>query len=471
MTTTTTMTTAALSSQAPSQPKLCDTQQRQIPERIYEPNIIHNPRTWMGIWTPHGWRVHRKRWGTAEQFTVRLSGDGRATFFPEALRHPKTGHVEWQDDLHLKDDPFTDVGIYPSDPRVEYPVGNPRWAVSHTLLCYPVADHNLYTHEYTWDMTHGHLQTHFHKHVTAERYMTDSVDGRTVRVSRTPLSLSIEGNVRYPLMNSAVRGVWADPYKTGPNLYTRSVTQHIRMHNGIYMISPHTPVVQCSGVWRVLPGDPVSEVFDPHTGLCTDEQRVIEQFRIPLDEPRAAMVLPEFHPVRSQVYEGPAWMMRRDFATIDQAHLNALRKRMHSAYVPGKVGYSAQHQRGLDMDHYAGYCPQFDLNGNGLIDEEDEYRLAKHLGRDVRLNAYLFAYFGGDWLTSGVNFEPEHEPGAGAIAKYVYGAGYDSTSGTIRLFDTPGPNQPVWVEYYYDAPADAGDGNILVHLFRERGEI
>jgi hypothetical protein len=163
-------------------------------------------------------------------------------------------------------------------------------------------------------------------------------------------------------------------------------------------------------------------------------------------------------------------MMKRDFATVDAAHVGQLRQRLHSIYTQGKVGYSARTQQGLDMDHYAGYCPQFDLNGNGVIDEEDEYRLARHLGREVRLNGYLFAYFGGDWITSGVNFQPEHNPGQGAIVKYAHGAGYDSTSGTIRLFDTPGPNKPVWVEYHHDMPAAPGDGNILIHLFRERGE-
>jgi len=112
------------------------------PLRIYEPNIIHNPAVWMGIWTPHGWRIHKKRWGKAVRKTIYLSGDGQTTFFPNALCDPDTGKMAWQDDLHLKDDLYTDEGIYPADPRVEYPLGQPRWAVSHTLLNYPVADHN-----------------------------------------------------------------------------------------------------------------------------------------------------------------------------------------------------------------------------------------------------------------------------------------------------------------------------------------
>jgi hypothetical protein len=122
---------------------------------------------------------------------------------------------------------------------------------------------------------------------------------------------------------------------------------------------------------------------------------------------------------------------------------------------------------GKDTDHYQGYCPQFDLNDDSVIDEADVALVAKNLGRTVRFNAYLFAYFGGDWLTTGVNLHPEHDPGIRAIADYTYGAGYDAAAGTIRLFDSPGPDQPVWVEYYHDVPADAGDENIVLHLYRE----
>ena len=118
-------------------------------------------RTWFGIWTPEGWRVHKKRWGNAKCLTHHLSGDGKTTIFPARLLDPETGQVEWQDDLHLEQDSFTDAGIYPADPRVEYPIGTPRWAVSHTLLCYPVADHNLHTHEYTWDLEAGNLRDAF----------------------------------------------------------------------------------------------------------------------------------------------------------------------------------------------------------------------------------------------------------------------------------------------------------------------
>lgn len=448
-------------------PALSSVQARPIPTRIYEPNIIHNPRTWMGIWTPHGWRVHRKRWGKAERITVTLSGDGQRTFFPEALLHPETRQVEWQDDLHLNDDPFTDTGIYPCDPRVEYPIGRPRWAVSHTLLCYPVADHTLYTHEYTWDMTHGHLQTHFRRHVELEQARTDSRDGMTVQVRRTPISRSIEGNVHYPLPNSAVRGVWSDSQKAGENFYARRVTQLIRMHNGVYAVAPHTPVVQCRGMWEVRPEDPIAELFDPDTGACLDRQRLIEQLHIPLDEPKLGCLRPPYGEVPSKVYEGPVTRMDAVEGSVDEAVLETLRKRIGTRFEIGRVGYAATHASTNDEQFDAGYCASVDLNENGVIDEEDESRLARHLGRTVRYNTYFHAYFGGDWLTTQICLDPEHRQGVPAIADYTYGGGYDALAGTIRLLQTPGPDQPVWVEYHHDTPAAAGENNIRVHLYRE----
>lgn len=441
---------------------------RALPERIYEPNIIHNPFTWMGIWTPQGWRVNPKRWGRAERVTIALSGDGETTFFPEALRDPASGRIEWQDDLHLQDDPFTDGGIYPCDPRVEYPAGQPRWAVSHTLLAYPVADHTLHTHEYTWDMVHGHLQTHFRRHVLLEEARTDAGTGLTVRLQHRPISRTIEGNVHYPLPNSAVRGVWAQPQRNGANLYTRRITQLMPMHNGVYVITPHSPVTQCHGLWTLQPEDPADELFDNETGLCRDCGRLIEQCRIPLDEPKLGMLEMVFRTVHSNVYGGNIQMLSAPEAKVDENHLARLRQRLGTQYCRGQVGYAGkQGQAPDDLLHCYGYCPAFDLNGDGVIDGADEDRLARHLGRTVRYNLYFDAYFGGDWLSTTICTDPEHRPGVPIIADYEYGAGYDAQAGVVRLFETPGPNQPVWVEYYYDAPADPGENNIIVHLYRE----
>ena len=445
-----------------------DSQQpRTQPQRIYEYNITHNPFKWMGIWTPHGWRVHRKRFGKAQRVTVALSGDGQTTFFPQALVDPDSGRVEWQDDLHLRDDPFTDTGHFPCDPRVEYPVGRPRWAVSHTLLCYPVADHTLYTHEYTWDMRHGHLQTHFRKHVVLEEARTDEIDGMTVTVAKGPISRVIEGNVQYPQPNSAVRGVWAQADKTGANLYTRRCTQLLGMHNAIYGCPPHSPIVQCHGLWPVVSGDPISEVFDGDTRLCTDRQRVIEQMLIPLDNPKVSSINPRWREVQSKIYEGPLHTLGDPFNEVSEEHLVQLRDRLGSRFVKDTVGFHGSGERGSDMRFYRGYAPEFDLNDNGEIDEQDEHSIATRLGEKVRQNVYFMAYFGGDWLTSGASLDPEHPSGIPVVADYSYGAGYDAEAGIVNLYETPGPDKPVWVEYHHDAPAEKGENNIRLHMYRE----
>ncbi len=437
------------------------------PLRIYEPNIIHNPLKWMGIWTPHGWRVHRKRFGVARRVTVKLNGDGNTTFFPTALIDPKLQRVAWRDDLHLEDDSFTDGGIYPCDPRVEYPPGRPRWAVSHSLLSYPVADHNLYSHEYTWDMTRGGLHTHFREHQPCEEARTDGRDGMTVQVRHRPISTTIEGNVCYPSLNSAVRGVWSSPEKTGTNYYSRRVVQKIAMHNGVYAEAPFTPVVQCHGLYELLPGDDTTGLFD-EIGLCHDADRLIKSLLIPYDEPRIALLdLAPFKSVPSAVYECDIGMLAKHFDVVSEAYIKQAKRHVGSKFELGRVGYAFENARDSDEQGYGGYTTRFDLNGDGVVGDDDISRLAQHVGRKVRLNLYHAAYFGGDWLSTSVCLTPNHEPGVPVIADYEYGGGYDAHSATIRLLRTPGPNKPVWVDYHHDAPAAAGDGNIIVHLYRE----
>jgi len=444
------------------------TQPRPLPTRIYDHNITRNPFNWMGIWTPHGWRMHKKRWGKAKRLSVHLSGDGRTTFFPDALLHPETGRVEWQDDLHLEDDEFTDGGIYPCDPRVEYPVGRPRWAVSHTLLCYPVTDHNLYTHEYLWDMVHGHLQTHFRKHVKLEEAVTDSTDGMTVQVQHRPISQTIEGNCHYPMPNSAVRGVWTSPDKSGDNLYSTRVVQLLAQHNLVYIITPFQPVLQCHGLYKLWPEDPEpNELFDPRTGVCRGWDRLIEELRIPLDEPKCAMINPPFTQEPSKIYEGPKTVVAAKYLTVDDTHVQDVHDRVGARFDMGDVGYARDALVAHDTEGYSGYNGMCDFNLDGKIDEHDVQRMQAQVGREVRFNMMRSAYFGGNWLSTGCNYGTEHEPGPPIIADYDYGAGYDSATGVIRLHRTPGPNETVYVEYHHDAPAEPGEDNIRVHLYVE----
>lgn len=431
------------------------------PPRICEPNIIHNPLTWFGIWTPDGWRVHRKRFGKAVRTAVSLSGDGKTTEFSGALIDTHLGHAAWQDDLHLQNDHFTDGGIYPADPRVEYPPGRPRWAVSHTLFAYPHADHGLYTHEYTWNLHEGTLDTHFRRHILLEETRTDNRDGLTLRVGHTPISTPIEGNVRYSQCNSAVRGVWTDPEKSSPNLYTQRDVCLIRMRNAVYAMSPRTPVVQCHGLYPVAGTDPLDKMFDPSTGICQDLEQLRDELSISLDQPKLGQLeLGPYATLQSRVYEGPVSVLDRHFGVVDDAHIANGIARLGARFELGRVGYGA-------ADPSRSYSPIFDLDGDGAISTVDIDALRLHRGRRVRLNLYRHAYFGSDWLSTSVCLNPNHDPGTPIIADYEYGGGYDADAGVVRLLRSPGPNVPVWIEYHHDIPADSGENNILVHLYRE----
>ncbi len=440
-----------------------------MPTRFTEANIIHNPFTWFGIWTPEGWQVHKKRWGNATRRTMRLNGDGLTTVFPGALRHHSSGSVAWDDDLHVKDDPFTDEGIYPCDPRVEYPAGNARWAVSHTLLCHPVADHNLYTHEYRWDMRSGDLHTHFRRHVVREEAITEGLDGKLVRVSGRPISSAIEGNRQWRLNCSAVRGVWETPEKSGRNLYTRRILQKLTMTNGVYIRTPHAPVVQCWGIWNTLDGDDLGDLFSPDTGVAPDPAAAAGRLEIPWDLPRLALIRPTYRRVYSDVYESEVSLPGQEFATVEASQVEQVRARAGSTFGAGKVGFAHGEQTGQWARGYAGFDPCYDLNSDGTIDGRDAELCAKHVGRKVRINHYLNAYFGGDWVSTGVLLAPHHRGGTEAIVDYEYGGGYDPDAGLIKLLDSPGPGRKVWVEYFYDAPAEPGNGNIVVHTFEEEG--
>jgi hypothetical protein len=241
------------------------------------------------------------------------------------------------------------------------------------------------------------------------------------------------------------------------------------MHNAVYGIAPHTPVVQCHGMWATDPADPLKELFDADSGECLDEPRLIEQLRIPLDSPKIGMLQFAYRTGQSRVYEGPVTLLATNDGAVDEAHLRDLRQRIGERYVHGRVGYAFASIGGRSANLFDGYHTKFDLNDDGVIDERDEQLLSAHLGRTVRYNLYSDAYFGGDWLTTSVCLTPEHSRGTPIIANYEHGGGYDAQAGVVRLLRTPGPNRPVWVEYHYDAPAEAGENNIVVHFYHEEG--
>jgi hypothetical protein len=309
------------------------------------------------------------------------------------------------------------------------------------------------------------LHTHFRRHVALEVSRTDAKDGRTVTVANGPLSTVIEGNECYDLPNSAVRGVWDNPQKLGRNYYTERVCCLLNMANGVYVRAPWSPVVQCYGLYATAPDDNIAEYFDPETTVCIDRDRLQRELLIPCDLPRLGMIRYPLQEVPSAVYDGPICVPSALFGMITPQHVEHLAARRGVRFEPGRVGFAATNSfdglRGAD-----GYLPAFDLNGDGAIDGEDEALLRANIGRQVRYNLYLDGYFGGDWLSTSCCLEPEHRPGTPLIVDYEYGGGYTAETREVRLLETPGPNQPVWVEYHYDAPAEAGE-TIRVHLYSE----
>lgn len=424
----------------------------------YEPNILSNPRTHFGVWTPDGWKVHQKRWIKTRPFEVFLSSDGKRTRF----ELPN----DFLEDAHDAEDKFTDGGIYPAEPRVAYPVGRPRWAISHTFLAYPFADKTLYEQEYVWDRERGVVETFFRQHVVCEEGVTDDRDGMTVRVNHHRISRVVVGNKAYPHCNSAVRGVWSSPDKRGTNYYTQERLMLLPSTNAVYIRVPHTPVVNCLGLWKARPAD---GAFFDSDGNCADHEGLLKA-GIPLDAPGVAAFGYRFRKVRSRFYNADLELFAEDEVTVSETSLANLRAAKGIPFQEHKVGYAGWG----NWDHVAQiegnkgyYCVTFDFNHNGVVDDEDEETLRRHIGKRYRVNYYSGAYYGWDWLSVGVGLNAEMQGGEPVICYWTKGAGYEAEQGVVRLFSTPGPNQRVYVEYHHDRPADTGRDKIRVVLRQE----
>ena len=421
----------------------------------FHPSISVNPREYFGLWTPQGWKTHRMRRLATRSESVTASGDGMTTVFSGFAENACAV-------VHDPDDPHSDGGIYPSGPRVEYPPGRARWAVSHTFLAYPHADQTLHGEEFTWSHPRGELATHFREHVALEEAITDPVDGLSVRVKNTPISRIVTGNYAYDLCNSAVRGVWLNEDKSGGNLYVRDRIRICHPVNAIY-VTVGGPVVQVRGIWKFRHGD---EAAFSGTGDCVDHDLLIRR-GIPLDCPKLGMVGYATKLVDSRFYGGAVELIDSDFVEIDASWLAALQSCRDKPFGEQQVGYAGW--KSWDhMTHIWGvagyYAVNFDFNDNGIVDVEDEKTFKCAVGRAVRPNYYSAGYFGNDWLSAGVLLAPEMSDIAPVICYWQQGGGYDAESGEVRLTRSPGPGRRVFVEYFHDSPAAAGDGNILVHL-------
>lgn len=393
---------------------------------------------------------HKQKWnGKIET----LSGDEKSTTFK--LKTKITDHI------NNFADPFSDFGIFMSKPKIEYPLGNRRWANSHTFLYFPVVDGSMYGYQYTWDTKTNTITTHFHEHVQIEEANVNP-DGKTITVANTPISTGIElrGNTFGKRPNSAVRGVWDNPEKKGKNYYTRRANLLTPIKHLYYFNVPHEPIVNQFGVWMVDQCEKPERFFDSD-GICTDAQGVIEALLIPLHEPKILAGCPTEYqgegtkdPYLSKLPKH----MQTDLVAVPPS--NVLDSVLGVKFDPHKCGHA-----GVQMNTTNGYKNELDLNCDGVIDEREKELLDQHAGKVYRINIGDYGYFGLKWLSPGIapRSQTIDEP-AIYVCSYDYGAGYDPDSGTINLCQKAKPGQKLYVEYLYDAPAELGSNNIKVYL-------
>jgi len=389
-----------------------------------------------------------------------ISGDGETTTFE--MKHKFVDHVN---DFA---DPFSDCGIYLANPKMEYPIGRRRWAISHTFLFFPVIDASLYDHEYTWDIENNTITTHLREHVELEE-VTANADGKSVTVNNTPISTAIEtrGNVFTKKCNSAVRGVWDNPQKQGKNYYVKRANIMTSLKKLFYFEPLHRPVVNQFGIWVVDESERPERFFDSD-GNCIDIGAVAEELLIPLHEPKVlAWSLEEYKPAGSDDSYSKRLpkKMWPDLTPVPQA--SVLDPVLGVNFIHSHCGLA-----GFEQDNDNGYKNGWDINSDGIIDERDKEILTRHAGEVYRMNVGDYGYFGFNWLSLGnwvrsqkvYSLEENEARKAILVCSYDYGAGYDADSGKVDLFESVEPGKKMYVEYHHDIAAAAGKDNVKVYL-------
>ncbi len=383
-----------------------------------------------------------------------LSGDGSTRTFK--IDEPFTGLV------HNVADPFCDFGVFYSTPKIEYPIGQRRWAHSHTFLCYQIPDGSMWNHEYVWDEDASTITTHFRERIELQRVIVNA-DGKSVRVKNTPIATAIEtrGNVATNRCNSAVLGVWDNPQAAGTNFYTRRANVLLPYTKLCYITPKHQPLVNVLGLWLVDEEDRLERFFNGD-GNCINELGVIDELLIPLHEPGVLTLTTEqYKPSGPDDIYGKRTPKKLWPELTPVPSVTHLDKVMDARFKKNCCGLA-----GWEQNTDTGYNPGYDINKDGVIDEQDREIIAKHAGRVYRYNMMQHNYFGLNWLGAAYgcrsrNFKDDPPL---FVLSYDFGAGYDAQAGTIYLAEPVAPGTPLYVTYYQDAPAEAGENNIKVYL-------
>jgi len=386
-----------------------------------------------------------------------ISGDGSTTIFK--LKNKITSHI------HDVADPYSDFGIFLSDPKIEYPIGRRRWAVSHTFLFFQVPDGSVYGREYTYDVEKNTITTHFHEHVALEE-VTVNPDGKSITVSQKPISTGVEtrGNTFSRKCNSSVRGVWDNPQRQGKNYYIRRANELTPYRNLCYFSLAHEPLVNIWGAWLVEESERPERFFDTN-GSCIDVEGVIEELLIPLHEPKVLTAgRLQYVPDGCQDRFGSRLPKKLWPELTPVPPASVVDPYMGAHFEPHRCGVA-----GWEQNNNNGYRLWYDINSDGVVDQRDKEILAQHAGEVYRKNLFTLSYFGINWVATSYGSRSKNflEDPPIYICSYDYGAGYNSDNGCVNLFEKVAPGKKLYVEYFYDAPAREGKNNIKVYLHEE----
>jgi hypothetical protein len=386
--------------------------------------------------------------------TEYLSGDGKTRTFK--LKHRFASRI------HTPADPFSDLGVFCSGPKVEYPIGRQRWAHSHTFLHYSFPDGSFWNHEYTWDEAAGTITTHFREHIPCERVKLNE-DGKSVTVANRPIATVIEtrGNAFSLKCNSSVRGVWDNPEKKGTNYYARRANV-LTGYKDLCQFSPlHWPLLNVFGCWIVDESEKPERFFDSK-GDCTDIDSVVRELLIPLHEPKVLALSTESYVPSSPDDPYGKKLPRSLWPELMRVpNASKLDRLMGVKFKPSHCGLA-----GWQRDCDNGYNPFYDMNSDGVIDERDRAIVAAHAGEVYRHNMFQLSYYGENWVQTGYGCRSRNfaEDLPIYVLAYEYGGGYDAESGRIQLLETPPEGATLYAEYYYDAPAPSGKDNVKVYV-------
>ena len=166
-----------------------------------------------------------------------------------------------------------------------------------------------------------------------------------------------------------------NPKKKGRNYYCRRAVILTGPKLIFYFKPEHEPLVNQLGIWEVTDSEEPERFFDAQ-GLCTAPERLIEDLRIPLHEPKILVGSQRFESLDPQPkffetdFRQPAgWAnLVNNFQPVPSP--DYLEPVLGSTFVPGFVGYAAHEAKQADdrpPEH------QMEVGYSGFRDINDDW--------------------------------------------------------------------------------------------------